>query len=109
MAHQRQIPTPLSKARDQTHNLMVPSQIRFRCTTTGTPTTVCVEAEGGRSRGVLQASFKDSSCCSSHLLWPQVRRGVWAEKPSSMSRNVARAQFGSCQVLLTGRALRVCE
>ena len=27
----------MSKARDRTHNLMVPSQIHFRCTTTGTP------------------------------------------------------------------------
>jgi len=29
---------PLSKARDQTRNLKVPSQIRFHCATTGTPT-----------------------------------------------------------------------
>ena len=28
---------PLSEARDQTRNLVVPSQICFRCTTTGTP------------------------------------------------------------------------
>ena len=34
---QRRILNLLSEARDQTHNLMVPSQIRFRCTTTGTP------------------------------------------------------------------------
>ena len=32
-----QILNPLSKARDRTRNLMVPSQIRFCCTTTGTP------------------------------------------------------------------------
>ena len=32
-----QILNPLSKARDQTYNLMVTSQIRFHCTTTGTP------------------------------------------------------------------------
>ena len=31
-----QILNPLSEARDQTHNLMVPSQIHFHCTTTGT-------------------------------------------------------------------------
>ena len=36
-SQQRQILNPLSKARDQTCNLMVPSQIHFRCTTTGTP------------------------------------------------------------------------
>ena len=34
---QCQIPNPLSQARDQTRNLMVPSRIRFRCGTTGTP------------------------------------------------------------------------
>ena len=34
---QHQILNPLSKARDWTHNLMVPSQIHFRCTTMGTP------------------------------------------------------------------------
>ena len=28
---------PLSEARDGTHNLMVPSQIRFHCATKGTP------------------------------------------------------------------------
>ena len=27
----------MSEARDQTHNLMVPSQIRFHCATTETP------------------------------------------------------------------------
>ena len=34
---QRQILNPLSKTRDRTHNLMVPSQICFPCATTGTP------------------------------------------------------------------------
>ena len=34
---QRWIHNPLSEARDQTHNLMVPSWIRFHCATTGTP------------------------------------------------------------------------
>ena len=34
---QRQIPNPLSEARDQTRNLMVPSRIRFRCAMIGTP------------------------------------------------------------------------
>ena len=28
---------PLNEARDQTRNLMVPSQIHFRCSTMGTP------------------------------------------------------------------------
>ena len=34
---QRWILNPLSETRDQTRNLMVPSQICFHCTTTGTP------------------------------------------------------------------------
>ena len=34
---QRQIPNQLSKARNQTHDLMVPSQICFWCTMMGTP------------------------------------------------------------------------
>jgi len=31
-------PDPLSEARDQTHNLMVPGRFHFYCATTGTPT-----------------------------------------------------------------------
>ena len=45
---QHQIFNPLNEARDGTHNLMVPSWIRFHCTTTGTPAvgflTHCVTA-----------------------------------------------------------------
>ena len=37
-SQQRWILNPLSKARDRTHNLMIPSWIRFGCTTAGTPT-----------------------------------------------------------------------
>ena len=36
-SQQCQILNSLSEARDQTHNLMVPSLIHFCCTTTGTP------------------------------------------------------------------------
>ena len=36
-SRQRRILNPLSEAGDQSHNLMVPSWIRFRCATTGTP------------------------------------------------------------------------
>ena len=36
-SRQHQILNPLSEARDQTLNLMVPSRIRFHCATTGTP------------------------------------------------------------------------
>ena len=38
-SQQHQILIPLSKARDQTHNLMVPSYICFRCATAGTSET----------------------------------------------------------------------
>ena len=34
---QHQILNPLSKVRDRTYDLMVPSRIHFRCTTTGIP------------------------------------------------------------------------
>ena len=36
-SQQHQILNPLSKARDQTRNLVVPSRIRFCCTTVGSP------------------------------------------------------------------------
>ena len=36
-SRQRQILNSLSETRDQTRNLMVPSRIRFRCATMGTP------------------------------------------------------------------------
>ena len=36
-SQQGQILNPLNKARDQTRNLMVPSQIHFHCAMTGTP------------------------------------------------------------------------
>ena len=36
-SQQGRILNPLSEARDRTHNLMVPSQIRFHCSMTGTP------------------------------------------------------------------------
>ena len=39
-AWQHRILNPLSEAGDQTHNLMVPSRICFRCATMGTPRTL---------------------------------------------------------------------
>ena len=36
-SRQHRILNPLSEVRDQTRNLLVPSQIHFRCTTVGTP------------------------------------------------------------------------
>ena len=41
-SRQHQIRNPLSEARDGTRNLLVPSQIRFCCTTTGTPQFVII-------------------------------------------------------------------
>ena len=41
---QRQIPDPLTKARDRTHNLTVPSQICFHCATTGTPRGLSIKS-----------------------------------------------------------------
>ena len=37
---------PLSEARDRTHNLMVPSRIRFHCATMGTPQSDCFKPHG---------------------------------------------------------------
>ena len=39
-SQQRWILNFLSEARDQTRDFMVPSRIRFRCTTTGTPSPI---------------------------------------------------------------------
>ena len=41
---QHQILNPLSEARHQTHNLIVPSQIPFHCATTGMPRLLYSEA-----------------------------------------------------------------
>ena len=40
-SRQRQILKAMGEARDRTQNLMVPSRIRFRCATTGTPPSSC--------------------------------------------------------------------
>ena len=42
---------PLSEARDRTHNLMVPSQIRFRCATTRTPELVILKTSSAVKQG----------------------------------------------------------
>jgi len=44
---QRWILNPLSKARDQTCNLMVPSWIHFRCAMKGTPCFILICTEQG--------------------------------------------------------------
>ena len=45
-SRQCQILNPLRKARDQTHNFMVPSRICFRCATVGTPLGAFLRFEG---------------------------------------------------------------
>ena len=44
-SQQHRMLNPLSKARDQTHNLMVPSGICFHCAMTGTPIFIFQEQE----------------------------------------------------------------
>ena len=53
-SEQCQILNPLSKARDPTLNLMVTSQIRFCCTTTGTPISLLLNLTNALS---LQAIY----------------------------------------------------
>ena len=68
---------PLSEARDQTHNLMIPSQIRFHCTTMGTPDRVkCAQWGSHCHRG--QA--------------PGAAPGLWGIKLPSVSTSTARIQ-----------------
>ena len=47
---QHQILNPRSKARDRTHDLMVPSHVHFLCTTTGTPRMNDLEPTQGNGR-----------------------------------------------------------
>ena len=42
---QHWILNPLCKARDRTHNLMVPSQIHFHCAKMGTPRFIYIKSE----------------------------------------------------------------
>ena len=55
---------PLSEARDPTHNLMVPSQIRFRCTMTGTPGNL--KTTSAYPLSVLKARNLKSRCQQGH-------------------------------------------
>ena len=44
-SRQQQIPNPLSEARDQTYNLMIPSRICFCCSMMGTPGIVLIQPD----------------------------------------------------------------
>ena len=52
-SQQYQILNPLSKAKDRTHNLMVPSRIHFYYTTMGTPSVPLLFCEQGMSTVIL--------------------------------------------------------
>ena len=55
---QRQILNPVVKARDQTHNLMVPSWICFHCAMTGTPLEMLTIFPVVTHQWVVQLGFK---------------------------------------------------
>ena len=61
-SQQYQLFNPLSEARDQTRNLMVISQIHFRCTTTGTPALGLLSA--AQMTWNLSASTPVGNCMS---------------------------------------------
>ena len=50
----------LSKARNQTRNLMVSNQIRFCCFMTGTPGLLHIDQGNAEARHLLGASIKDT-------------------------------------------------
>jgi len=49
-SQQHQILNPVSEARDHTHNLMVPSWIRFCSTTSGTPDSISFKSDVKREK-----------------------------------------------------------
>jgi len=50
---------PPGKARNRTHNLLVPHWIRFCCATTGTPGFLVCAEEAGQGLGALQTSLSN--------------------------------------------------
>ena len=90
-SRQHQILNPLSEARDQTRILMVPSQIRFCCTLTGTPVSLHLKVAAASpseypfffsaalDRVHMLRGFTNHSCCpfcSVSSSGPR-RRGTW--------------------------------
>ena len=55
---QCRILNPLRKARGQTHSLMVPSQIRFHCTTMGTPDRKFLKSEFSKILGKMSQIYQ---------------------------------------------------
>ena len=81
-SRQHQILNPLREARDQIHNLTVPSWIRSHCTTTGTPSSTslfppevhCVPPLGQGSAGT---SVVRSPCLEhAHPTWSTIGREI---------------------------------
>ena len=64
-SRQRRILNPLSEARDQTRNVMVPSGIHFRCATMGTP-VFCFFGCPGHMEFPSQGSDRSCSCYLCH-------------------------------------------
>ena len=59
-SRQCQIVNPLSEARDQSHNLMVPGQIHFHCATMGTPKAANLTVRLNVLSGTFQRAFKEN-------------------------------------------------
>ena len=72
-SRQRQILNPLSEPRDQTHNLMVPTQIHFCCATTGIPLSPLSNLPPGLCiENFFQMLLKSNSysCFKAQVQWP---------------------------------------
>ena len=98
-SRQRQILNPLSEARDQTRNLMVPSWVRFHCTTTGTPgshfcSPICYSRQTSPKLLSTQISFC-SSRCTFHLL------SYWQPELKCLKQNLPSSSSFSFSWLLT--------
>ena len=75
-SRQHQILSPLREARDQTCNLMVPSQFRFHCATMGTLTFLICQLK-------LPPFF--DFCRHETMLWPSLPTWPWMHYPTSLS------------------------
>ena len=74
---QCQILNPLSEARDGTHNLMIPSQIHFHCTTMGMPQSISLRDTlflafvFFRAAPVAYGGSQDQGSSRSYSCWPK--------------------------------------
>ena len=65
-SQQHQIFSPLSKARDQTHNPMVTSQTHFHCATSGTPLFTF-----NKIQKIIEREKKATTASAGPNLWPR--------------------------------------